>query len=162
MEQFAGNHEVSSVQRIPDFDFFGFIGLLSWENLSCSSRFRMNYETTCHASWLAYGTDMVNIQKTAHSNCFIVFIPDDVHRYQRDFLVRNRISNTWRSWQIPRGGSSTRGGLSSSVKVPKRWKLIRCHSTPPKIRVVQWPHVRFLHAATVPFHFFLDGVSVTD
>lgn len=37
--------------------------------------------------------------------------------------VRNRISNTWRSWQIPRGGSSTWGGLSSSVKVPKRWKL---------------------------------------
>lgn len=37
--------------------------------------------------------------------------------------VRNRISNTWRSWQIPRGGSSTWGGLSSSVKVPKRYNL---------------------------------------
>ena len=87
MEQFAGNHEVSSVQRIPDFtvfDFFGFINLLSWENLSCSSRFRMNYETICHTACLHMVPTWSISKKTAHSNCFIVFIPNDVHRYQRD------------------------------------------------------------------------------
>ena len=76
--------------------------------------------------WCRHG----QYQKKAHSNCFIVFIPNDVHRYQRDpgqeqdIKHMEELADTKR-WELHLGWAFFQCEGSKKIK-------LRCHSTPQK------------------------------